>query len=102
MSKPKIIKDFSKLDKNLQNAIKLKYPDGYEEFLITFQNKEGQFISALPFETEEANYLVKMPVNVTSKVKDEDEEEDDFDGDGVGADEEPDFDDIDDEEANED
>ncbi len=60
MGKPRIIKDYEKLDKNIILQIKLKYPYGYEKSLITFKNAKKQLISALPFESTDYYYLVKM------------------------------------------
>lgn len=54
------------------------YPDGFEDSLITFENLRGEIELALPFETEEIYYLIKMPKNNRSK-KDEEEEEEEFD-----------------------
>ena len=60
MSKPRVIKDFEKLDESIQEQIKLQYPYGFEKNLITFKNKEGKLTSALPFETDERYYLIRM------------------------------------------
>ena len=60
MSKPRVIKDFEKLDESIQEQIKLQYPYGFEKNLITFKNKEGKLTSALPFETEDRCYLIRM------------------------------------------
>lgn len=60
MSKPRVIKDYDKLDKNIIQAIKLFYPQGYEKHLITFKNAKKHLISALPFEAEDRYYLVRM------------------------------------------
>ena len=61
--KPRVIKDFEKLDPEIQEQIKLSYQQGFSQHLITFTNKEGNLVSALPFETEEKYYLVRMTVN---------------------------------------
>ena len=60
MSKPKIIKSFNKLDLQLQTEIVNSYPRGFDKFLITFKGLKGKLISALPFETEDHYYFVKM------------------------------------------
>ncbi|MDT8347929.1 MAG: hypothetical protein RQ756_09010, partial [Flavobacteriaceae bacterium] len=62
MSKPRIIKDFVKLDPVIQEQIKLNYPDGFEQNLISFNDAKGNKVSALPFETEDVYYLVRMTV----------------------------------------
>ena len=79
-SKPRVIKDFEKLDKEIQEQIKLSYPDGFSTNLITFTNKEGQIVSALPFETDEKYYLVRMTIQ---QAIDMIEDDDDYDDEGI-------------------
>jgi len=76
MSKPKIIKDFEKLDKQIREQIKLCYPNGFSDHLITYTNRSGAYASALPFETDEKYYLVRMTRQEAHLLIDED---DDFD-----------------------
>ncbi|WP_420386162.1 hypothetical protein [Roseivirga sp.] len=78
-SKPRVIKDFEKLDKDIQEQIKLEYPEGFEDNLIYFTNKEGKRVSALPFETEEKYYLVRMTIEEAQQII---EDDDDYDDDG--------------------
>lgn len=78
-SKPRVIKDFDKLDVEIQEQIKLEYPEGFEDNLIYFTNKEGKRVSALPFETEEKYYLVRMTVEEAQQII---EDDDDYDEDG--------------------
>lgn len=79
MSKPRVIKDFDKLDQQIQEQIKLAYQEGFEDFLITFQNKDGKRVSALPFEAKEKYYLVRMTVKEAQDII---EDDDDYDLDG--------------------
>ncbi|NOY36439.1 MAG: hypothetical protein GXO83_02590 [Chlorobi bacterium] len=58
--KMRVIRDYDKLDKAIQEQIKLVYPEGFSQHLITFLNKDGKYVSALPFETDEKYYLVRM------------------------------------------
>ncbi len=53
--------------------VKEKYPDGYEDNLITFQSPSGELETGLPLETKDIYYLIKMP---KSSLPDD---EDDFD-----------------------
>jgi len=78
-SKPRVIKDYEKLDPETQEKIKLEYPSGYSENLIYFNNKDGKRVSALPFETEDKYYLVRMTVYEAEKII---EEDDDYDSTG--------------------
>ena len=79
-NKPRIIKDYDKMDPSVIEQIKLTYPYGFEKHLITFKNPKGQFVSALPFETEDKYYLIRMTM---SEAKDIIREDDDYDDDGI-------------------
>ncbi len=78
-SKPRVIKDFEKLEEDLQQQIKLSYPTGFSEFLIRFTDAKGKYVSALPFETDEKYYLVRMTEERAEEIISDDE---DFDDDG--------------------
>jgi hypothetical protein len=78
-SKPRVIKDFDKLTERIQEQIKLSYPYGFADHLIRFTNKDGNYVSALPFETDEHYYLVRMTVEKAESIV---EDDDDFDDDG--------------------
>jgi hypothetical protein len=79
MSKPRLVKDYDKIDEAVIQQIKLKYPDGFEQHLVKFQNKEGKTVSALPFETDTVYYLIRMTVSEAQEII---EEDDDYDDDG--------------------
>lgn len=79
-NKPRVIKDFDKLTPEIQEQIKLSYPYGFADNLIRFTNKDGQYVSALPFETDEKYYLVRMTISQAEEIISDD---DDFDDDGV-------------------
>jgi hypothetical protein len=78
-AKPRIVKNFDKLDLSIQEQIKLEYSEGFEDNLIYFTNKEGKRVSALPFETEEKYYLVRMTIEEAQQLIGDD---DDYDNDG--------------------
>ncbi len=84
MNKPRVIKDFEKLETNIQEQIKLQYPYGFDKYLISFKNMEGKFVSALPFETEDKYYLVRM---TKAEAREIIEQDDDYGDDGVLKDE---------------
>ena len=69
--KKKVIKDFRNLPEEVREAIREKYPQGYMGDVITFFDKDKHLVSALPYETEEISYLIKMP---SSMHLDEDDE----------------------------
>ena len=76
-SKPRVIKDFEKLDVEIQEQIKLAFPLGFEDYLIKFTNKEGNKVSALPYESEEKYYLVRMTVEEAQQIIEDDDDYDD-------------------------
>ena len=80
MQKPRVIKDFDKLDPQIQEQIKLVYPTGFFENLITYKDKEGFERHALPFETDEKYYMVRMTISEAKKIINDD---DDYDDNGV-------------------
>lgn len=79
MSKPRIFKKYEMLQDEIVEQIKLAYPYGFEDKLILFKNATGEFVSALPFETEDHYYLVRMTKQMAQDII---EEDDDYDDDG--------------------
>lgn len=71
MVKQRIIKAYEQLSETLVEKLKEKYPDGFEDHIITFTNPRGEIEVAIPFETEEIYYLIKLP-----RTNSSDEEED--------------------------
>ena len=80
ISKPRVVKDYDKLSEEIMEQIKLNYPRGFQRNLITFKNAQGRFISALPFETEEKYYLVRMTKSEAVEII---ENDDDYNDNGV-------------------
>ncbi|MEM1357939.1 MAG: hypothetical protein AAGF89_07065 [Bacteroidota bacterium] len=79
MSKPRVIKNYEKLDDETLERIKLEYPTGFAKNLIRFTDVNGRLTSALPFETEEKYYLIRM---TKSEAKEIILDDDDYDDDG--------------------
>lgn len=80
MQKPRVIKDFEKLDVAMQEQIKLVYPTGFFEHLISYTDKDGHERWALPFETDDKYYMVRMSVSEAKKLISDD---DDYDANGI-------------------
>lgn len=76
-SKPRVVKDYAKLDKLVKQQIKLNYPEGFEDNLIKFKNKEGNTVSALPFETDDYYYLIRMTISQAQEIIEDDDDYDD-------------------------
>jgi DNA-directed RNA polymerase subunit delta len=73
VGKKKIIKRYEQLPDEILEKVKEKYPDGFEDYLISFTNPKGEIEFGLPYDTEEVSYLIKMPKSTVS------DEEEDFD-----------------------
>ena len=78
-NKPRVVKDYERLDAEIQEQIKLMYPYGFAKHLIQYKNAEGKFVSALPFETDDRYYLVRMTLGEARQII---EDDDDYDESG--------------------
>ncbi|HPT31786.1 MAG TPA: hypothetical protein PLW67_08100 [Prolixibacteraceae bacterium] len=78
-NKPRVIKDYDKLDPAIQEQIKLVYPTGFSDHLLYYFDKDGKNVSALPFETEDRYYLIRMTLSEAERII---EDDDDYDDDG--------------------
>lgn len=77
MDKKRIVKDYENLPEPIVERVKSEYPYGFEDNLITFTNREGKKVSALPFETEDIYYLIRMTVLEARQIIEDDEDYDD-------------------------
>lgn len=80
MTKKRVVKDYEALPEDIVRLVKIKYPTGYAEHLLSYTDKEGKKVSALPFETDDTYYLIRMTILEAKRIVKEDE---DFDDDGV-------------------
>ena len=76
-NKKRIIKDYDSLPEDIITRVKMEYPYGFANNLVSFTNKEGKRVSALPFETEEIYYLIRMTVLEARQIISDDEDYDD-------------------------
>lgn len=85
-NKKRLVASIHNLPVELQEAVKALYPLGFQEAMIRIEKPNGDFFYAVPFETEEIAYLVKIDVKI-DEVVDEDDDKDYYDDDLKGADE---------------
>lgn len=74
MNKPRVLKDYDQLSEVVKEQIKLVYPKGFTDHLVSYVNKEGENKKALPFETEEYYYLIRMNAVLAEKIIEEDDD----------------------------
>ena len=77
LSKKRIVKDYDALTEDVVRLVKMKYPGGYADHLISYSDKEGKKVSALPFEAEDAHYLIRMTILEAKRLVKEDVDYDD-------------------------
>ncbi len=92
--KKHIVTSFHNLTPEMQEAVKEKYPYGFTEAMMRVDKPNGDFFYAVPYDTEEVAYLVKIDVKIDEKREDDDYK-DYYDDDLKGADELPTADDED-------
>ncbi|MAX78612.1 MAG: hypothetical protein CL843_00350 [Crocinitomicaceae bacterium] len=89
MEKKRSIIDFKNITEEILEAINKKYPYGWDDRIIKFKNASGETVSAIPIETEDANYLVKVGKHLDAKMEayleDDDDEDDDYEKDDFGT-----------------
>lgn len=85
-NKRKLVVSFHNLPAELQEQVKALYPAGYADVMMRIDKPNGDFFYAVPFETADTSYLVKIDVKIDDMS--EDEEDKDFydEGDLKGAD----------------
>ncbi|MEI6765720.1 MAG: hypothetical protein WCM76_08775 [Bacteroidota bacterium] len=112
--KKRVIMHFNNLPADIQEEVRKKYPDGFTDYKIKITKPNNDFFFAVPYDTEDISYLVKIDVKIDTvndekideqlfhndevmkadpKIKEEEEEEEEPDD----KPEEPDDDDDDDE-----
>lgn len=73
-NKPRVVKSYENLSEELQEQIKLAYPEGFAQNLIKYKNAAGESVSALIFETDERVYLVKMTITQAHAIIEDDDD----------------------------
>lgn len=84
-AKKHLVTSFHNLTPELQEAVKAFYPLGFTDAMMRIDKPNGDFFYAVPFDTEEIAYLVKIDVKIDDKAHEEDEK-DYYDDDLKGAD----------------
>ena len=69
--KKRVIKNYQNLPKEIREAIRDKYTQDYSNDIITYFDRDKHLVSALPYETEEVSYLIKMPLSFNLKEEED-------------------------------
>src|SRR5689334_13000045 len=65
-SKKRVIKSLDTLNEELKDLMRHQYPNGYEGSITRIVNAKKEPIFVFPLETDEATYLIKLPVTKNS------------------------------------
>ena len=84
-AKKHIVTSFHNLSAELQDEVKEKYPLGFTDAMMRVDKPNGDFFYAVPFETDDISYLVKIDVKIDDHSQDDDDK-DYYDDDLKGAD----------------
>ena len=85
-TKKHIVASLHNLSPELQEAVREKYPLGFTDAMKRVDKPNGDFFYAVPFDTDEVAYLVKIDVKVDDHAQDDDDK-DYYDDEIKGADE---------------
>ena len=86
ISKKRLVTSFKNLSQELQDAVKELYPLGFSDAMMRVDTPKGDFFYAVPFETDEISYLVKIDVKIDD-ISEEEDDKDYYDDEIKGADE---------------
>ncbi|MFI3282866.1 MAG: hypothetical protein SNG10_04980 [Rikenellaceae bacterium] len=85
--KKRLVTSLNNLPVEIQEMVKAEYPLGFTDAMMRIDKPNGDFFYAVPFATEEIDYLVKINVKVDNITSND--EKDIFDDDIKGADDLP-------------
>ena len=74
-NKKHLVASFHNLSPELQEEIKQKYPLGFTDAMIRVDKPNGDFFYAVPFDTEDVSYLVKIDVKIDELANDEEDKD---------------------------
>lgn len=68
--KKRVIVDYKNVTAKILTLFSNRYPYGYErEDIISFKNAKGETVRAVPFETPDTKYLVKISMKMDAKIE---------------------------------
>jgi DNA-directed RNA polymerase subunit delta len=68
--KKRVIVDYKNITADILELFTDRYPYGYDdEDIVKFQNSKGETVKAVPFETSDTRYLIKVSVEMDRKIE---------------------------------
>jgi hypothetical protein len=75
MEKKRLVVSYKNCSEEVLEAIKKKYPMGYNDFVMKVQKPNGDFFYAITVDTADASYLIKVDVKIDNLTEEEFEKE---------------------------
>ena len=75
MEKKRLVVSYKNCPEDVLDAIKKKYPAGYNDFVMKVQKPNNDFFYAITVDTADASYLVKVDVKIDNLTEEEFEKE---------------------------
>jgi hypothetical protein len=75
MEKKRLVVNYKSCSNEVMEAIKKKYPTGYNDSVIKVQKPNNEFFYAITIDTADASYLVKVDVKIDNLTEEEFEKE---------------------------
>ncbi len=69
VTKRRLVTSFQNLTPEIQSQVTEKYPLGFSDAMMRIDKPNGDFFYAVPYETEEIAYLVKIDVKIDDSEK---------------------------------
>lgn len=69
MDKKRVIVDYRNITQEMLQLLTDTYPYGYDDAIIKFKNAKGEWVSAVPMETTDTKFLVKVGIELERKVE---------------------------------
>lgn len=74
-AKKHLVTSFHNLSPEMQDAVKGKYPLGFTDAMIRVDKPNGDFFYAVPYDTDEIAYMIKVDVKIDDHSQEEDEKD---------------------------
>ena len=75
MEKKRLVVSYKNCSDEVLDAIKKKYPNGYNDFVMKVQKPNNDFFYAITVDTADASYLIKVDVKIDNLTEEEFEKE---------------------------
>jgi hypothetical protein len=69
VAKRNVIKDYKTMTPELMALLVAAYPEGFEYDTVYFTNAKGEKVEAVPLETEDTKYLIKVSTSLEKQFE---------------------------------